>query len=488
MKPASKNHTSRILVVEDEMIVAKDIQQRLMALGYAASKIVQTGQTAVAAVKTRKFDLVLMDIRLQGPMDGIEATKAIQKFSSIPIVYLTAYADQKTLRRAKLTEPFGYILKPVDDTALHTTIEIALYKATMYEQLRQSEKRFREIFENANDVIAFIDMNGVIRDINKNVKDLFGYSPQEILGKQFTQLPLFQGKQLLQVVKRFNNMIAGTSKANLIELEVCTKQGKTVIVEANTAYIKNHDGRDGFLNIIRDITEKKKVDRELVQEQKRSRELTKKIISSQEEERLFLASEIHDELLQGLVAILYFLQKLDLSKLDEPTRARNNQLIEMIKSSIQHGRALISDIEPLRNPQIGFIPAIKNVIRQRYSSLGTKVELKCTSTVPELDQFAKVNIIRIIQEALLNAQKHAESDAIIVKIHIQKNVLNVGVVDDGLGFNTTVYLSPRNAEHHGLLTMQERAKLIGGALTIKSKPNKGTTVKATFPLENIKKT
>ncbi|MBD1877396.1 ATP-binding protein [Coleofasciculus sp. FACHB-T130] len=116
----------KILVVEDERIVAKDIVKSLQRLGYNVVASVASGEEAIQKVLEIQPDLVLMDIMLKGQLDGIETTEKIHKNFDIPVIYLTAYADKKTLERAKITDPFGYIIKPFDERDLHTTIEIAL--------------------------------------------------------------------------------------------------------------------------------------------------------------------------------------------------------------------------------------------------------------------------------------------------------------------------------------------------------------------------
>ncbi|MBW4647983.1 MAG: response regulator [Kastovskya adunca ATA6-11-RM4] len=118
--------SARILIVEDERIVAKDIERSLEELGYTVVASVASAETAIQKAREDQIDLILMDIYLQGDMDGIEAAEQIKYISDIPIVYLTANADENTLQRAKITEPFGYILKPFDERDLQTTIEIAL--------------------------------------------------------------------------------------------------------------------------------------------------------------------------------------------------------------------------------------------------------------------------------------------------------------------------------------------------------------------------
>ena len=121
----------QILVVEDERIVATDIKMSVQRLGYAVCGIAFSGEEAIKKAEEMHPDLVLMDIVLEGDIDGIEAASAIRTRFDIPIVYLTAYADEETLERAKITEPFGYIIKPFEDRELNSILEIALYKHTL---------------------------------------------------------------------------------------------------------------------------------------------------------------------------------------------------------------------------------------------------------------------------------------------------------------------------------------------------------------------
>src|SRR5918998_5646729 len=138
---------TRILVVEDESIVALDIQERLESLGYDVPTTVAAGETAIEQAGLLRPDLVLMDIQLQGRMDGIEAADHIRQRFGIPVVYLTANADHPTVQRAKVSEPFGYMIKPFEERELHTTIEVALYKHRAEHRLKESEERYRLLVE-----------------------------------------------------------------------------------------------------------------------------------------------------------------------------------------------------------------------------------------------------------------------------------------------------------------------------------------------------
>jgi len=141
----------RILVVEDETIVSLDLQNSLKLLGYKVVGAASNGPDAIAKAESTHPDLVLMDIILKGDMDGVQAAEAIRARLNVPVIFLTACADEATLQRAKVTEAFGYMIKPFEERELHSHIEIALYKHRMEKQLRESEERYCLATQGAND-------------------------------------------------------------------------------------------------------------------------------------------------------------------------------------------------------------------------------------------------------------------------------------------------------------------------------------------------
>jgi diguanylate cyclase (GGDEF)-like protein/PAS domain S-box-containing protein len=143
----------RIMLVEDENIIAMDVQQRLEVLGYQVTGHAASGVDAIRIAAETKPDLILMDIKIRGPMDGIETAAQIRELQDVPIIYLTAFADETTVKRARLTEAFGYLLKPFEDRELQSAIEIALYKHKMEKKLRASEERYALATRAANDGI-----------------------------------------------------------------------------------------------------------------------------------------------------------------------------------------------------------------------------------------------------------------------------------------------------------------------------------------------
>jgi two-component system response regulator LytT len=151
---------TNILVVEDESIVAKDIQHSLKKLGYTVVGICSNGEDAIKTAEELKPDLVLMDIMLKGDMSGIEAASYIREKFNIPIIYLTAYADESTLSKAKVSEPYGYIIKPFKEIDLHTSIEMAVYKHEKESDVKKERDFLYSIVENkeSKDII-FVKSN-----------------------------------------------------------------------------------------------------------------------------------------------------------------------------------------------------------------------------------------------------------------------------------------------------------------------------------------
>lgn len=139
---------AKILIVEDESIVAKDIQNSLKKLGYNVPTIVASGEKAIQEVEIMKPDLVLMDIILKGDMNGIEAATIINEKFNTPVIFLTANADDTTVNKAKLSEPYGYIIKPFREKELQTTIEMALYKHEKVAELKKERDYYYSIVEN----------------------------------------------------------------------------------------------------------------------------------------------------------------------------------------------------------------------------------------------------------------------------------------------------------------------------------------------------
>jgi PAS domain S-box-containing protein len=174
---------AKILVVEDEQIIALELKDRLTEMGHSVVGIVASGEEAIEHVRRLRPHLVLMDIKLQGRMDGIEASEAIRTEVDIPIVYLTAFADETTLQRAKLSSPYGYILKPFQERELHVIIEVSIYRHHLERHLRESEAWRFALLQGVGDGIAATSENGRVTFLNPLAEALTGWREQEAVGR-----------------------------------------------------------------------------------------------------------------------------------------------------------------------------------------------------------------------------------------------------------------------------------------------------------------
>lgn len=173
----------KILVVEDERIIAIDLQRRLEKFGYTVTAIASTGRQALECVDDQLPDIILMDIMLTGDLDGIETAEILKERFEIPVIFLTAYSDEKTLERAKHVEPIGYILKPFKEKELYTSIDIALYKYSVDRKLKWQERWYSAMFDSIEDGIIATDLTGGIRFANPVAESIIGVSEEELTGR-----------------------------------------------------------------------------------------------------------------------------------------------------------------------------------------------------------------------------------------------------------------------------------------------------------------
>jgi PAS domain S-box-containing protein len=179
---------ARILVVEDERLVALALEQCLKAIGHEVVALVTTGQEALRKAGELEPDLVLMDIRLKGEADGIEAAIRIHDAYNTPIVYLTAYSDDNTLERARAAQPYGYVLKPFEEKSLKSAVAMALYTASVNSRELRTRERLGRILANLAEGVIVADVKGNISYLNPRASELLGWAPAAAVGKFFGQV------------------------------------------------------------------------------------------------------------------------------------------------------------------------------------------------------------------------------------------------------------------------------------------------------------
>ncbi|MEQ8187890.1 MAG: sigma 54-interacting transcriptional regulator [Candidatus Eremiobacterota bacterium] len=259
-----------ILIVEDEMISAMSIETMVTSLGYKVAGIVDTGEEVINRIREIKPDLILMDIILKGKMDGIETSEKLKEFYNVPVVYLTACTDELTFQRAKLTAPFGYIIKPFDERLLHITIQVALYKHEMEEKLREKaikkeKEKYRVniegIFTSVHDGIIALDNELNITELNPAVRDILGFSREDI-GKSFEKL--VKECNCNKCVKIARDTII-QKKPQKIEFTECINTSIKVITISTSSLIDTNGIFSGVVMVIRDETKYYALEKELTE-------------------------------------------------------------------------------------------------------------------------------------------------------------------------------------------------------------------------------
>lgn len=178
----------RILIVEDEKIVAADIEECLIEAGYTVQGAAASGLEALKRIVETDPDLVLMDIKLKGPLDGVDVAEAVCKHLDIPVIYLTAYADGETLERAKKTDPAGYVLKPFDGQRLRTAVELALCRSHHQNHERRQERRLADALRSLADAVILVETTGAVVFLNPAAERLTGWRQGEASGRHIGEV------------------------------------------------------------------------------------------------------------------------------------------------------------------------------------------------------------------------------------------------------------------------------------------------------------
>lgn len=264
----------KILIIDDETIVALDIKNTLEKYGYSVIGIASNAMEAIDSAKTSKPNLILMDIMLKGSKDGIEVSSEINKFADIPIIFLTAYSDDHTLERAKKVEPYGYLIKPFDNRELFTTIEMALYKHSMELSVRESEESLSITLNSIGDAVISTDENGLVVRMNPAAEKLTGWKFDETKG-----LPLEKIFHLIDATTRNSipNPVEKVIKSgNVIGLSnhtiLISRDGKEINISDSAAPIRDDKGNiKGVVLVFSDVTETYKAREEIVASEEKFR-------------------------------------------------------------------------------------------------------------------------------------------------------------------------------------------------------------------------
>ncbi|MCX6558141.1 MAG: response regulator [Candidatus Aminicenantes bacterium] len=492
---------ANILIVEDESIIASVIAAALKKFEYEVIDILNTGEAAAVAALRKKPDLILMDIRLQGELDGIGAVELIQKQMDIPVIYLTAYADEPTLERAKKTKPYGYIPKPFQEIELKTTIEMALYKHGFELQLKESEAKFRSLFENSQDVIYFSDKNGKLLEMNPAGLYLFGYELDEILRTHPEQLYSDPNDR-----KPFLTQLKNHKNLKECELKLRNKKGDILYcLETANAMLDKDGHTNGFQGIIRDISGQKRLEAE-------RQSLEAQLFQAQKMEALgqLAGGVAHDfnNLLTGIRGFAQF--AFNETPQDSPTRADLTEVLKLSKRAEALTRQLLafSHKQTLEHEVLTINQTVKEMMNMLIRLIGKKIELdfvlapdlgNVDADPGQLEQML-VNLTLNARDAMPGGGKLTVETANVfldqdyARAHIgvtPGDYIMLAISDTGCGMDDNICphifepffttKPPGKGTGLGLSTVYGIVKQLKGSIGVDSKPGQGTIFKIYLP-------
>jgi PAS domain S-box-containing protein len=469
------NAKASVLIVEDSFIVAYHLKTTLQSEGYTVLATQDSGENALQFLRTNKPDLVLMDIMLNGKLDGVETARIIRAEYNLPIIYITALTDRDTIQRAKITEPYGYLTKPFEDREIFTVMEMALYKHHIESRLRQSEEKYFSTVRSISDAVIVIDDKFHVTYLNPSAEEMLGYAFSLAQQKTIFDVMRICHEEAEHIVLNPLQCEISIVKNNSLPKSVVLISStgkKRHIGEGSMSPIIDNKGRcTGLVVIFKDLTHKVEHEK-LVHTLEQARVAA--LLEGQEKERSRIAKDLHDGLGQMLTAI-----KLNIGLSGAP-EGKAEHLYKLIDEAIQESVRISENLLPSKLKDFDLATCINSLCNQIRTATDFNISFECLSDSIKIDQQQKINFFRIAQEAINNAIKHARASVINVQLIQEEDATILTVEDDGRGLP----MSSEGRVGNGLANMKDRAQIMGGKLTIESDTNRGTLVIVEAPLHN----
>jgi PAS domain S-box-containing protein len=518
---------AKIMVVEDEGIVALSIQRKLKYLGYDVPIVAATGEEAIKQAELVSPNLVLMDIMLDGRMDGVEAAAYIRARFDIPVIYLTANSDEITLQRAKITQPFGYLLKPFEARELHTAIEMALYKHQMEAKLKESERWLGTTLKSIGDAVIATDAEGRIKFMNPVAEALTGWPEVEALGNELPNVFQICNEQCGAPIENpVMKLLREGQPVNLITPPLLlSKTGTTRLIEATISPIKDNSyAINGVVVVFRDITERRqaelavqKAKAELeIRVAERTEELSKanaqlqlelaerKRVNTELEQFAYVASHDLREPLRKIKSYTELLERRYKDQLDE----KADKYINYIVDGVARMQMLVTDLlaysrtgrSELRLEPTNLNEVLKQVVGDLEVAIRDGNAMVTYDTLPTLVVDAS-QMAQLFQNLIGNAIKFHGQDTPRVHVGVEKvdSGWVFGVRDNGIGiepeYAERIFLifqrlhtrSEYPGSGIGLAICKRVVERHGGRIWVESEPGKGTTFYFVIPEINVGK-
>jgi two-component system sensor histidine kinase UhpB len=483
--------TLDILMLEDVDSDAELVKFELRKAGVDFTiRRVDTGEDFLKELETRLPDVILGDYNLP-VFNGLAALKLSRKICpDVPFIFVSGAIGEEVAVDTLKEGATDYVLKQ-RLTRLGAAVERALEDAGKRRQLRQaeellkeSEERFRILFQTAGSFIGVSDSNGRLLELNLEAERVSGWQRQEVLGLNF--LHLFVPPSYEKAVEEdFQKVLSGREIRGL-EVPLKLRDGGERPFLWNVNRLLGKDGEVlGAMAVGQDITAQKRAEGELRESEQKLRLLTTQILTAQEDERKRISRELHDELGQSLTVLKLGLRGVNRC-LSEPPEIKEEleNIANYLDETIEKVRRLSRALSPAILEDLGLVPALKYLMDE----FSPHYTINHDFAIEDLDHLfpkeAQIIIFRIFQESLTNIAKHAHAKKVHLAIRQADGEVLFEVEDDGQGFEVGTILS-RSAMNKGLgvAALYERAKMLGGSLQIQSRKGGGTRITCCVPVE-----
>ena len=424
--------------------------------------------------------VIITDYLLPG-MNGIGFLEALsQKDRDIPVIMITGQGDENVAVRAMKLGAVDYLVKSGDFfTLLPTVIEKVVRKNRLEQSLLKSEKRFQDMAENTSDWIWEMNAQGKYIYSNPVVKDIIGYSYDEVIGRYFYDFFSSENKELLKA--RIFELMAKLKPIESFDNIVLRKDGVEVIMEiSGVPCLDKSENIFCYRGISRDISERKR-------NESRIQQLSQQLLKAQETERQMISCELHDRVAQDLSASKIECDMLFKNEpaLDAPAKAKLLEISKRLQGSINAIRDLSYDLQPPTLAEMGLLKALEIYCEEFSNQFGRKVDFQSAGlNLFKLDADTEIHLYRLVQEGLNNIRKHADSEKAVVRLlGVFPNII-LRIEDTGKGFDVKAReLALGDEKRMGLRSMKERVNMLGGQMTIQSNPMQGTKIYIKIPFQ-----
>ncbi len=350
------------------------------------------------------------------------------------------------------------------------------------EAQRESELRYRSLFQESRDAVCITTREGKFIDMNQSTMDLFGYTREELMSMDLRNLYAHPEDR-----HRFQEVIEREGFVRDYEVKFRKKNGKELDCLHIATIRRSDDGTVlGYQGIIRDITDRKKADEALRESEKQLKHLSSQLLSAQENERKRIARELHDGIGQSLSAIKFraedTLRQMGNTMTEEGVESLK-AVIPLIQASVEEVRRIGMDLRPSILDDLGILATISWFCRQFETIYpGIRIEKQVNTQENDMPNLLKTVIYRVLQEALNNVAKHSQADLARLLLRKTRDTIELTIEDNGVGFDVREALNVESARRGlGLATMKERTELSGGSFAIESVKEEGTIVRASWP-------